>query len=177
MKLVARLGMALTVTALLFMAGCAGMGTQTAVRPAPAFKVVAVSGGEGRDYFTLDEFKGRPLVLNVGAIWCPHCLNELPAFEAAYSKYKGEAAILMVFIKSERPAIDEVIKDKELPFMVGNDPSSEIGRAYGVKGIPVTFFIDQDGVITEQHLGGMSKNKLFEKIEELTQRSHTANPK
>jgi peroxiredoxin len=171
MKLITRLGMAVFVSALLFMTGCAGMGAQAVRRPAPAFKAVAVSGGEGRDYFTLDEFKGRPLVLNIGAIWCPHCLNELPAFEAAYNKYKGDAAILMVFIKSERPAIDEVVKEKELPFMVGHDPESDIGRAYGVNGIPVTFFIDPEGNITDEHLGGLSKDRLSQKIEELIKRS------
>lgn len=153
--------------------GCAGMGARVP-RPAPDFEVSVVSGEMAGKTVSLADFKGRPLVLNIGAIWCPHCLSELPSFAAAHEKYKDDTAILMVFIKSEREAIDELLKEKELPFMVAHDPSSAVGKAFGVKAIPVTLFIGPDGVITEEHVGGLSESKLSEKVQALMDASREA---
>ncbi len=146
--------------------GCAGVGTRVS-KPAPDFNVVVLSGDMSGKVVSLSDFKGRPLVLNIGAVWCPHCLHELPSFIKVYRQHKDDVAVLMVFIKSEREAVDELMKEKDIPFMVAEDPSSAIAKAYGVKGIPVTLFISPDGIITEEQVGGLSEPRLSEKVQDL----------
>lgn len=146
--------------------GCAGMGARVP-RPAADFEVEVLNGDMAGQTVSLKDFKGAPLVLNIGAIWCPHCLHEIPSFAKAYEKYKDDTAFLVVFIKSERGAIDDMLNDEKPPFTVGEDPGSAIGKAYGVKAIPVTLFIDPDGMITDEYVGGLSESKLSDKVEKL----------
>lgn len=141
--------------------GCAGMEHVAVKRPAPPFKVSLIAGGEAES----SQFSGKPLVLIIGASWCPHCIHELPELTAAHEKYKNDAGFLMVFIKSELGDVKELISEHDLRFMVGYDKEAEIAKAYGVKGMPVTFFIDKDGNIVDEYLGGLTEDALTRRID------------
>lgn len=143
------------------MFGCAG-GIKEA-KPAPDFSVKLMTGEE----VSLAQFKGRPLVLNFGASWCPHCLHELPILKETYDKYKGRVEFLSVFVKSPREDVQSLIDKDGVSFKVGFDPDAVAGKAYGVKGIPETFFIDEDGNIVDDYFGGIERSELTGKIEML----------
>lgn len=146
-----------------FLAGCAGAGHTVTRRPAPAFKVSLVSGGEA----TLEQFRGKPLVLVVGASWCPHCLHELPDLVKFHEKYGDRVGLLMVFIKSEPGEVKDLVSEHDIKFMVAQDEQAEIAKPYEVKGMPITFFIDSGGNIVDEYLGGITLDRLAERVDSM----------
>jgi len=149
------------VSLLLF--GCASTGGSKAAKPAPDFKVALSGGGEA----SLAQFRGKPLVLNFGASWCPHCQHELPGLNASYNKYKGDVGFLAIFMKSKKEDVDALIEKDSLGFKVALDPDASVAALYGVRGIPVTFFIDEGGNIVDDYFGGISESGMSSKIESL----------
>lgn len=146
-----------------FLAGCASMGHTVTRRAAPPFKVSLVSGGEA----TLEQFSGKPLVLVIGASWCPHCLHELPDLVRFHEKYGERVGLLMVFIKSEPGEVKDLVTEHDLKFMVAQDEQAEIAKPYEVKGMPVTFFIDPGGTIVDEYLGGITLDRLTERVDSM----------
>jgi len=153
------------IAAALLLSGCAIFGgeARTAPTPAPAFTISLADGTET----SLDKLRGRPLVLNFGASWCPHCLHELPALKAVSDKYSGKTAFLIVFLKSPEKDVKSLIDKHSLTCMVGLDPEAVVGKDYNVRGIPETFFIDASGNIVEEYFGGMDEGLFSSKIDRL----------
>lgn len=149
--------------AVLALTACAGMNGVAVKRPAPDFNVKLLGGGDA----SLAEFRGKPLVLVIGASWCPHCIHEVPELVEAHEAYKDRVNFLSVFIKSEPDEVKDLVVEHKVEYKVAIDKEAVIGKAYGVKGIPVTLFIDSNGVITDEYLGGMTKSGLSSRIEAL----------
>ncbi|HLB24895.1 MAG TPA: TlpA disulfide reductase family protein [Nitrospirota bacterium] len=139
--------------------GCATAGAQG--KAAPDFEVGLIGGGKA----SLSQYKGRPLVLNVSASWCPHCITEIPALKKVYDERSGDAEFLVIFVKSPKKDVESLIKKNALKFKVGFDPDAVVGKAYGVRGIPATFFINRAGEITDTYTGSITERELGEKID------------
>ncbi len=126
-------------------------------KPAPIFSMPLLGGGE----FHLEDYAGRPLVINFWASWCPPCRNESPGFERMWRKYQG-AGIQFVGVDiqdTERDAA-EYIQEFGLTFPNGRDPDGAITVDYGVIGLPVTFFVGADGVVRGRWVGAVPEDKL-----------------
>ncbi len=143
--------------------GCAGLGTASAPRPAPDITVRLLSGKE----VSLASLRGRPTVIGVGATWCPHCMHEAPIFAEAYRRYKGRINMLGIIAKSSREDAETFIKKTGLDFMIALDPDGSIAKRLGVTGFPSSFFIDREGYIVDENFGGVEKDDLFKKIDNL----------
>ena len=155
----------LALSLMLLTCGCATFGEERPQAPVTAadFNLKLAGGGEA----TLSQFKGRPLVINFGASWCPHCQNELPALKKGYDKYKGQVEFLVVFLKSPEKDVTDLIEKNSIEFKVGLDPEAQVGKAYGVKGFPITYFIDGDGNVVDDYFGGIAESTLSKKIDSL----------
>jgi len=139
-------------------------GKPASLAPAPGFKVKLLTGEE----VTLDQFRaGRPMVLNVGATYCPHCIHELQTFKKVYARYKDRAAVLMVFEKSSEDDARTLVVKHDITFPIANDPDGVVGKAYGVSGMPETFFIDKDGRLVDDYFGAIEEGELSDKVENL----------
>ena len=126
-------------------------------KPAPPFSMTLLDGGE----FHLEDYAGKPVVINFWASWCPPCRDESPGFERVWQKYQ-DAGILFVGVDiqdTERDAA-EYINEFGLTFPNGRDPEGRITVDYGVIGLPVTFFIGANGVVEGRWVGAVSEDKL-----------------
>jgi peroxiredoxin len=119
--------------------------------PAPDFALPGMNG----DTIRLSELKGKVVFLNIWATWCAPCREEMPSMETLYQEMKGlPFEILAVSIdilgaKAVGPFMDEL----KLSFPALLDPQGTIGRLYGTTGVPETFIIDQQGIITAKVIG------------------------
>ena len=148
----------------LFMAaGCATIAQKKAPYPAPDFTVSSITGEE----YTLSQFKGKPFVLALGATWCPHCMHEAPIFRKVYDHYEGRVEMMGVLMKSSQKDAEEFLKKNKINFKLALDPEGKVGKAYGVTGIPMLFFINRDGYIVDENFGGLEESDLVEKIDML----------
>jgi thiol-disulfide isomerase/thioredoxin len=126
---------------------------------APNFSLSSQNG----KVIELAKLKGKIVLLNFWATWCPPCRAEIPDFIDVYSTYKSKGFEIVGI------ALDEEGWDKVAPFMKEakiNYPivlgSRDITQAYGgIDGIPTTFIVDRDGNIVGQQVGILTKSALI----------------
>jgi peroxiredoxin len=130
-----------------------------AVRPGPSVQVRAdgvapdfdLTTTEGRR-MTLAELRGRPVVLNFWAVWCPPCRVELPSF-AELSRTHPEVAVLGLAVDSgSAPELEAARRRLDIPYPVLL-ADQEVIDAYGASALPTTVVLDRDGRIVASWTG------------------------
>ncbi|TLS38133.1 peroxiredoxin family protein [Pseudalkalibacillus caeni] len=136
---------------------------------APDFSLTTLSGEKA----SLSDFKGKPVLLNFWATWCPPCKKEMPDMQKFYEKHGSEAAIVSVNmtkfeLPDRREKVKDFVEDYQLTFPVLLDLKGEVGeKTYNVITMPTTFLIDSEGVIKEKVIGPMTYKKMEESIDRL----------
>lgn len=113
----------------------------------------------GGQTISLNDFRGRPVLLNFWATWCPPCRAEMPLLQRiADNKALSEKGLVVVGVDlGETPAtVDAFMKSNGYSFTVVLDRDQIVGEHYNVGGIPTTFFIDKDGIIREVRVGAFA---------------------
>lgn len=116
--------------------------------PAPSQNMaLPLVGGVG--IRRLKDFRGRVVVVNVFASWCPPCKVESAALEGTQHQIERQkATVLGVSFQSGGAAlIERFMRDEHITYSVLRDPTGLFGRSFGVTGVPETFVIDRDGRI------------------------------
>jgi len=124
---------------------------------APDFEL---STSEGRR-LRLSEFRGRPVLINFWATWCGSCLTEMPEIKALQEE-KGLDSFNVLAINAGEPLTSarKFIDFLQAPFVYGLDPGLVVSDAYGVYGLPVSVFIDSQGVVQATYNGHASRQRL-----------------
>ena len=115
------------------------------------FSLPSVSGGEMK----LSDFKGKVVFLNFWATWCPYCRTERPGLQAMYDKYKDKKfVVLAVSIdRAEFETVKQYVEKNALTFPNLQDQTSEVTLKYGIRGVPMTLFIDSQGKVAGGAIG------------------------
>lgn len=168
----------LLLITLLLLALLAGCSSGSSKNQAPGFDIQMLDqskvGKDNVDNYragkvSLDSYKGKPLVLNFWAPWCPPCKEEAPALQAVYDRYKGtDVEFLMVSIRDTDKNVADFMKDNKLSFPVALDTNAELTSKYSVTGIPTTFFIDRNGEIKRAFTGALKEAQMEEFIREIS---------
>jgi cytochrome c biogenesis protein CcmG/thiol:disulfide interchange protein DsbE len=133
-------------------------------QPAPAFKLLRLDTGET---VTLDQFKGRPIVLNFWASWCGPCKMEHPVLEWGARRYQNDAVFLGVLFEDTEDNAKQFLRQHGHSFPQLLDPSSRMPVDYGVTGVPETYFIDRAGTIKGKYVGPVGPEILKTRIDEI----------
>jgi cytochrome c biogenesis protein CcmG/thiol:disulfide interchange protein DsbE len=117
----------------------------------PNFTFPDINGKE----VSLSDHRGKVVLVNVWATWCPPCRQEMPSMQSLYEKFKGENfEILAVSIDSEgRAAVAPFMGKMNLTFPALLDPGETIRPLYGITGVPESFIIDKQGILVEKIIG------------------------
>jgi peroxiredoxin len=129
---------------------------------APAWKLKDVDGKP----VELSQFKGKVVILDFWATWCPPCRTEIPGYIALQKKYADDGLVVIgVSVDTDGTApVKKFIKDFGINYMVVMADDG-IQEAYGpILGYPTTFIIDRDGHIRDKKLGRMPAAKYEEKV-------------
>ncbi|MCB8991675.1 MAG: TlpA family protein disulfide reductase [Ardenticatenaceae bacterium] len=111
---------------------------------------------------SLSDYRGKPVMINFWATWCPPCRQELPDFEQAYQAY-AEDELVILALNQDEPAnlVESYFYDENgFSFTPLLDVGSTISRGYGVNSFPTTIFVDADGVVTAVHRGLLVPQQL-----------------
>ena len=120
---------------------------------APAFTLPNMDGVK----VSLADYRGKVVVLNFWASWCPPCRAEMPSMDQLYRKMKDSAfTVLAVNVeRNGRPAVTDFIKKIPITFPVLLDESQNVSELYQVSGLPQTYIINKRGEIVQQITGGI----------------------
>ena len=104
---------------------------------------------------SLSDHRGKVVLVNIWATWCPPCRQEMPSMQRLYEKFKGEnLEILAVSIDSTgREAVAPFMRKMNLTFPALLDPKETIKPLYRITGVPESFIIDKDGIVVEKIIG------------------------
>ena len=118
----------------------------------------------------LAEFKGKPMLINFWATWCPPCLEEIPYFVELADKYKKDGLVVLGISTDDTPDQLKPFAGNlkmNYPVLVGLD-QPDLERAFGAMwAIPVTVFVKKDGNVCKEHKGTQTKEFFEQHIKAL----------
>ncbi|UFJ42834.1 thiol-disulfide oxidoreductase ResA [Brevibacillus humidisoli] len=130
---------------------------------APNFQLEQLGGGT----ITLDDLRGKPVVLNFWGSWCKPCEAEMPELEKQYQKYGDDVAFIGVNIGQTPITVEKFIEQVGVTFPILLDREREITKLYNIGPIPTTYFIDQNGTITDILVVQLTEQMIEEKLAKL----------
>lgn len=116
----------------------------------PDFTLKNLDGEEVK----LSDYKGKIVLINFWATWCPPCDREMPHLEKLYNEYKDELVILAVDVQESKKTVKKYVEKKGLTFPVLLDTDGRVAREYYVAAFPTSYFVDADGYFVERVQGG-----------------------
>lgn len=118
-------------------------------KEAPDFKLKTIEGKE----VSLKDYRGKVVLINFWATWCPPCREEMPLFEKVYKKYKDKGfEILAISTDSSVDQVKKFLKEYRVSFPVLFDDANVSGL-YGIQGLPTSFLINREGEVVKVRLG------------------------
>lgn len=135
---------------------------------APDFTVYDEAGNTVK----LSDYKGKPVVLNFWASWCPPCRAEMPYFNEASKTYAEEdIAILMINLTDGQRETKDIavqyMKDNNYEMKLLLDSDGNAANTYQISSIPTTLLIDRAGYIVEAYKGSIEESTLKGGIEKI----------
>lgn len=131
---------------------------------APDFALKDARTGQVRK---LSEFRGKAVVLNWFASWCTPCEREIPSFEA-FTKAEGDRAVVLAldYLEPADKAIGMLDRlNATFPALLDSD--GDVAKHYRVSGLPVTYFIDKDGVVRGVKIGEVKEADFEENLKKI----------
>jgi cytochrome c biogenesis protein CcmG/thiol:disulfide interchange protein DsbE len=133
-------------------------------RLAPDFTITTFKG----DKISLKDLRGKPVVINFWASWCPPCRVEAPLLEHTWRAYKDRGVVFLgIDLQDKLEDALAYLREFNVTYPNGPDPTGEISINYGVSGLPVTFFVSKSGMIVRRWVGAIERSVLISAIEEI----------
>lgn len=134
---------------------------------APDFTLDLLGGGK----VSLADLRGKVVLVNFWASWCPPCRLEMPAIEKTYRSYKDIGLVVIglnLTAQDSEKEVADFVKEIGITFPIALDRDNAVGNLYRVMALPTSYFIDRNGVIRSVVVGGpMSEALIQSKVEEL----------
>lgn len=112
---------------------------------------------------SLTDFRGRPVIVNFWASWCAPCKVEMPELQAAYEEYEDDGLVILALNQDEPAgtARDFFYEEMELTFTPLLDEHNVVSGLYSsLDVLPMTYFIDREGVVTAVQLGPVTSEQI-----------------
>jgi peroxiredoxin len=134
---------------------------------APDFELKTPAG----ETVKLSDLRGKAVLVNLWATWCPPCREEMQTIEEVYQEYKDQGftvlAVNMTY-QDDPLAVMPFVEGQKLTFPILLDEVGEMSNAYQLRSLPSSYFIRRDGLINEVVIGGpMSEALLRTRIEDI----------
>jgi len=133
-------------------------------QPAPDFTLQTVDG----QTISLAALRGRPVIVNFWASWCIPCQQEFPLLAAAYAKYAPQGLQIVGIIYNDGPqTATNFAKQYNATWPLVVDPSDAVYKAYDGVGVPISYYIDRDGIIRTVSYGPPPSGFLDQQIQQI----------
>jgi thiol-disulfide isomerase/thioredoxin len=141
-------------------------------KAAPGFTLTSLDGKK----VSLADYKGRPVLVNFWATWCAPCKLEMPWFEQFRQQYKGQGFEILGIAEDDasKDEIEKSVKKIGVSYPILLTDGKVAPKYGGVDYLPMSFFIDRNGVVVEETAGLASKDEIEAKIKKTISSGMTA---
>jgi len=134
-------------------------------RPAPDFTLKRLDG----DAVTLSDLRGKTVVIDFWATWCPPCEFQVPPLNALYEAHRDDESVAILGISVDTVGEEEVAawvgeKQVQYPILIGDEG---LARRFGAMGFPTLVVVAPDGRIHSQHIGLIEQEELEQELAKL----------
>jgi peroxiredoxin len=147
------------------LAGAVGFGFYQMKNPmtlgaaAPDFELTTLGG----DTIRLSDFQGQPVVLSMGATWCPDCRREAPLLQNLHETYP-DVVVISVDSREDIKTVQAFADEFGLTYPIALDSEGDVLDTYGIIAIPTLFFIDEQGLVQAQVVEQVTDEALVESL-------------
>ena len=117
---------------------------------APGFELTADSGVG----VSLDDYRGKYVLLNFWATWCPPCVQELPSLNTLHQQLERDGLVVLgVSVDAQQEQYNSFLESFGVAFPTARDPEMKIASLYGTSKYPETYLIDPEGYVLRKYVG------------------------
>lgn len=103
---------------------------------------------------SLDQLRGKVVVLNFWASWCQPCVDEVPSLIQMQNELKSKGVVVFaVSVDDDAGAYEQFLKDYKVDLLTVRDPSQKSNELYGTRMFPETYIIDRKGILRRKFIG------------------------
>ena len=136
-------------------------------KTAPDFELETLEGKNVK----LSDYRGKKVILNFWASWCPPCREEMPEFQRIYTENSDSLVVIGVNLQESKENAESFVKKLGLTFPILLDPNAQVKDMYNVFTQPVTYFIDANGKIVDKKFGPLTSEEINEKLAKMNLKS------
>ncbi len=115
----------------------------------PSIEIETITGQK----LNLSDLKGKIVLINFWATWCPPCREEMPYFEEIYRRYREKGfTIIAVSVDANENFVKDFVKDYDISFPVSMDKEG-LSDMFGVSSLPMSFLYDESGKLIKRKIG------------------------
>jgi len=112
----------------------------------------------------LRDLKGKVVLVNFWATWCPPCRKEMPDLQALYDKYKDQGFLVLSISDEKTAKVAPFIVERKITYPVLLDPGRKVNDAFVIEGIPKSFVYDRGGRLVAQSIDMRTRNQFQEML-------------
>jgi peroxiredoxin len=115
---------------------------------------------------SLSDFRGKTVIVNFWATWCGPCQFETPFFQAIHNERAGKGVVILAIdVKESAAIVKNCANSKGMTFPILLDTEAKVAQNYCLpNALPITFFVNTDGIIKARKIGAFSSQKELESI-------------
>ena len=112
----------------------------------------------------LADFKGKVVILDFWATWCPPCRKEMPDLEALYERFQSRGLVILGISDEEAAKVEPFTRERKVTFPVLLDPDRKVNDLFVVNGIPKSFVYDREGKFVAQSIDMRTQKQFLEML-------------
>jgi peroxiredoxin len=114
--------------------------------------------------WTFSDLRGRVVVVNFWATWCPPCRKEMPDLETLYERFGSQGLVILGISDEEAAKVERFIRERKVTFPVLLDPGRKVNEMFVVEGIPKTLVYDREGKLVAQSIDMRTQKQFLEML-------------
>jgi peroxiredoxin len=114
--------------------------------------------------WSLRELKGKVVLVNFWATWCPPCRKEMPDLNALYQRFKDQGFVILAISDEEADKVRPFIAERKISYPVMLDPGRKVNELFQVEGIPKSFVYDREGKLVAQSIDMRTQKQFLEML-------------
>jgi peroxiredoxin len=114
--------------------------------------------------WSLRELKGKVVLVNFWATWCPPCRKEMPDLNALYQRFKDQGFVVLAISDEEVGKVKPFIAERNIGYPILLDPGRKVNDLFQVEGIPKSFVYDREGKLVAQSIDMRTQKQFLEML-------------